>query len=74
MQNQAGNIIQFDNFKQSFRGKSSPQEVVYMPFVVYYPVYVPVQQQAQAEPLQTLLKPEDNRDNVVSIYDYLGEI
>ena len=45
-----------------------------MPFIVYYPVYIPAPVESVAVAAAKVEVSEEKKDNVVSIYDYLGEI
>jgi len=75
MQNQASNIINFSRLSKELKAEANPAgEFVYMPVVMYVPVFVP-SQAAEELSVQTgeSIK-QENKNNVVSIYDYLGEI
>lgn len=69
------NVINFHPNKPESPVNQAAGEYVYMPYVIYVPVFVPAQnvETKIAEVIKESIKDKTNT-NVVSIYDYLGEI
>ena len=62
-------VIDFSQYKPSSTAANKQLQLAYMPVVFYYPVYIAAQP-VEAQPQE----PKAYVNNVVSIYDYLGEI